>query len=300
MDEPYKQLDLFAIHYEKPALPKKVRLIELFAGIGAQRKALKALGVEFESHRVCEWSVQSIIAYNAIHVGDFSDKSGGMSYEEVLKAIEGVSNDYMNPMTPEQIRGRGEPWARKIYSSIVTIRDLKPDVSTLRGEDLGIVDKDEWLYCLTYSFPCQDLSLAGLGKGMEKGSGTRSGLLWEVGRILEELHENRSLPQVLLMENVPEVCSSKNKKPWAEWQLFLSGLGYTNYVEIINAKDYDIPQNRRRCFMLSLLGKQSYDMPVPTVGLRPLKDFLDDDVPEEYYLPDELVDGFVPTAKEDP
>ena len=81
------------------------------------------------------------------------------------------------------------------------------DITKVSGADLGIVDTDKWCYIMTYSFPCQDLSVAGLGKGMSKGSGTRSGLLWEVERLLNEVE---NLPQVLLMENVPQVHGKKN------------------------------------------------------------------------------------------
>lgn len=90
---------------------------------------------------------------------------------------------------------------------------------------------------LTYSFPCQDLSCAGLQKGMKKGTGTRSGLLWEVERILDEC--GTELPHVLLMENVPMVIAEKNIEDFYEWRMKLESLGYSNYVQILNAKDSD-------------------------------------------------------------
>ena len=76
-----------------------------------------------------------------------------------------------------------------------------------KGSDLGIADTDKYCYIMTYSFPCQDLSNAGLQKGMDRGSGTRSGLLWEVERLLKETAE---LPQVLPMENVPQAIGKQN------------------------------------------------------------------------------------------
>lgn len=139
---------------------------------------------------------------------------------------------------------------------------------------------------------CQDLSNAGLMAGMEKGSGTRSGLLWEVERILNELKESDSLPQVLLMENVPGVCGANNLKPWNDWLDALEKLGYTNYWRILNAKDYGIPQNRRRCFMLSILGEYSYSFPRKMPLRYLIKDFIHKKVDESYYLSDELVAGF--------
>lgn len=117
---------------------------------------------------------------------------------------------------------------------------------------------------------------------MKKGSNTRSGLLWEVERILDECHGN--LPQVLLMENVQQVISKRNIEDFYDWRYKLESLGYQNYVDLLNAKDYGIPQNRMRCFMVSLLGNYSYEFPKPVELETVMKDFLDDKVDEKYYL----------------
>lgn len=289
---PEMQLDLFAVSYEKPELPKHIRLIEFFAGIGAQAKALEILGADFEHWRTCEWSWQSITAYNAIHMGGEAADTSGLTYEEVLARIGGVSNDYNRPMTEKQLRAKGEKWARALLGRMIANRNLCPDVSRLKGEDLGIADRESNTYILTYSFPCQDLSNAGLMQGMEKGSGTRSGLLWEVERILLELKASDSLPQVLVMENVPGVCGAANLKPWAEWLNSLERMGYTNYFKILNAKDYGIPQNRNRCFMVSILGRHSYSFPLKQPLRYLLKDFIYRKVDESYYLSDDLVAEF--------
>ena len=144
-------------------------------------------------------------------------------------------------------------------------------------------------YLLTYSFPCQDLSVAGKQKGMKKNSNTRSGLLWEVERLLDGCDE---LPQILLMENVPQVIGEKNIKDFQEWQLKLSSLGYSNYVKILNAKDYGIPQNRKRCFMISILGNYNYQFP-KTFNLElKLKDILEENVEEKYFLSQKIIDTF--------
>lgn len=295
-----EQMNLFEAMYEKPELPKHIRLIEFFAGIGAQSKALQNLGADFEHWRTCEWSIHSIIAYNAIHMNDFADKSQGLTYQQVLEAIKGVSSDYNKPMTESELKKRGEPWARRIYSSMQTIHDFKPDVSQVHWDDLGIRERERNTYILTYSFPCQDLSNAGLGKGMRKGSGTRSGLLWEVERILNECKRNDCLPQVLLMENVPAVCGAGNLEPWNDWLDALERMGYTNYHKILNAKDYGIPQNRKRCFMVSILGEFSYTFPKKMKLKYRLKDFIKKHVDEKYYLSDEVVANYRPTEKEDP
>lgn len=216
-------------------IDKPIRLIELFAGIGSQAKALKNLGADFEHWRICEFDKYAVASYNAIHGTNFETS----------------------------------------------------DITKLKADDLGITDTDKYCYIMTYSFPCQDLSLAGKGAGMSKGSDTRSGLLWEVERLLTEC--NGKLPQVLLMENVPEVHGTKNIKDFANWIAFLDGLGYKSKWQDLNAKDYGIPQNRNRCFMVSMLGDFFYDFPKPMKLELRLKDMLETDVDEKYYLSDETV-----------
>lgn len=288
----HEQMDLFSSSYDKPRLPKHIRLIELFAGIGAQAKALEILGCDFEHWLTCEWSWQSITAYNAIHMGGKIADTSALSYDEVIGKIRGVSNDYNKPMTVNQLKRKGEDWARKLLGRMMVNRNVCPDVSKLTANDLAICDQKNNTYLLTYSFPCQDLSSAGLMKGMDKESGTRSGLLWQVERILLECKELGNLPQCLLMENVPVVCSKKNAKPWAEWLNALTAMGYTNYVSILNAKDFCIPQNRLRCFMVSILGEYSYSFPKKQSLRYRLNDFIDQSVDDNYYLPWEIVAFF--------
>ena len=158
------------------------------------------------------------------------------------------------------------------------------DITKISGMDLGINDTDKYCYILTYSFPCQDLSVAGKQKGMSKGSGTRSGLLWEVERLL---NETENLPQVLLMENVPQVVSEQNLPDFQKWQQFLENKGYSNYLEILNAKNYGVAQNRERAFMVSILGEYNYKFPQPISLNKTMKDYLEDVVDEKYYINNE-------------
>nr|DAG84181.1 MAG TPA: Cytosine specific methyltransferase [Caudoviricetes sp.] len=127
---------------------------------------------------------------------------------------------------------------------------------------------------------------------MSKGSGTRSGLLWEVERILLELKEKGELPQVLLMENVPDVIGNKNYADFMEWYSALEEMGYQSYYKILNAKNYGIPQNRERCFMVSILGKYSYQFPKGIKLKNRLKDVLEDRVDEKYYLSQKIIETF--------
>lgn len=132
------------------------------------------------------------------------------------------------------------------------------DVKDVKGSDLEITDKDKYCYMLTYSFPCTDISIAGQMQGMAEDSGTRSSLLWEVKRILMELKELNTMPDVLLMENVPAIISPVNKPHYRKWLDFLEEIGYSSYNQILNACDFGVPQNRERMFCVSLLGKYNY------------------------------------------
>ena len=164
------------------------------------------------------------------------------------------------------------------------------DVCNIHAEDLKITDTDKYCYILTYSFPCTDLSVAGKMQGMAEGSGTRSSLLWEVRRILSECKE---LPQILLMENVTQVHSTENLPHFKRWLQFLESLGYSNYVEDCNAKQYCVAQNRDRCFVLSLLGEYNFKFPHPVELRYIMKDYLEDEVDEKYYLNSEKAQDLI-------
>lgn len=222
-------MDLF--DFPQYQIKNKIRLIELFAGVGSQAMALRDIGADFEHWRVCEFDKYAIASYNAIHNTNF------------------------------------EP----------------SDITKLKGTDLGITDTDKYTYLMTYSFPCQDLSLAGKQKGMKKGSSTRSGLLWEVERLL---NETENLPQILLMENVPQVHAEKNMPDFQKWLEFLRSKGYHNFYQDLNAKDYGVPQNRERCFCVSILSPEyvEYEFPTPIKLTKVMKDLLEPEVDEKYYI----------------
>ena len=163
------------------------------------------------------------------------------------------------------------------------------------GRNLGDVSKVDWaewhrrhpqpIDLLTYSSPCQDFSSAGLQRGGEEGSGTRSGLLWETERAVRELR-----PRHLVFENVGGLVSDKFIDLFQRWQVRLEGYGYTNFAQLMNAKDYGVPQNRLRIFMVSVLDcRRAYYFPKPFKLERRLKDVLEQNVAERYYLKDEQV-----------
>ena len=287
------QLNMYEFILPKYKITKPIRLIEFFAGYGSQALALKYLGVEFEHWKICEWAIKSIQAYKDIHFkNDNTDYSKDLSIEEIKKYLfnKGISSNYNEPMNKQQINRLTEEQARKIYNNIKATHNLV-NIQQVKGKDLEITDTNKYDYILTYSFPCQDLSLAGKGKGMSDTS-TRSGMLWEVERILDECKELGTLPQILLMENVPQVHGADNVKDFNKWQLKLQELGYSSYWEDLIATDYGIPQTRNRCFMISILGDYSYTFPQKQELKLKLKDMLEDNVDEKYYLSDAMIKCF--------
>lgn len=179
------------------------------------------------------------------------------------------------------------------YNAVHGTNFTTSDITKITADDLDIVDTDKYCYVMTYSFPCQDLSVAGKQRGMGKGTGTRSGLLWEVERLLDECKE---LPQVLIMENVPQVIGTKNIEHFAKWQEKLESLGYKNKWQVLNAKDFGVPQNRERCFMVSVLGDYYYEFPKKIKLEKRLKDVLETEVAEKYYLSDRAIQGIMNTS----
>lgn len=192
-------------------------------------------------------------------------------------------------MAEDKIRKKPEWWLREVYNNIWATKNLV-NIQNITGDDLGVVETDKYTYIVTYSFPCQDLSVAGKMAGMDKGSGTRSGMLWEVERLLDEMRE---LPQILLMENVPQVMQRKNLHNFEAWQEFLTGKGYKNYAKILNAKDFGIPQNRQRAYMVSILGDYDYQFPEETPLEKTMDDLLEDEVEEKFYVNSEAADGLI-------
>ena len=292
------QTTIFDIMYPKYKINKPIRLIELFGGYGSQALALKYLGVKFEHWKLVEWAVKSIQAYKDIHFTsndiDYSYLIPKEELEDILLEL-GISQNYNEPMTKQQIQRLSEKQVRKIYNNICATNNLV-NIQQVKGKDLEIENTDKYEYIMTYSFPCQDLSLAGKGKGMSDTS-TRSGMLWEVERILTECKEIGTMPQILLMENVPQVHSQDNMADFHKWQVRLEELGYKNYWQDLIATDYGIPQTRNRCFMVSILGNYSYTFPKPIPLKLKLKDMLEDNVDEKYYLSDKMINCFMSDTK---
>ena len=212
---------------------QKIKVIELFAGVGSQAMALRNIGIDYE-----------VIGISEI------DKFAYKSYEAIHGKV-------------------------KNFGDITKINKLP--------------------YCdlLTYSFPCQDLSVAGRQKGISKD--TRSGLLLEVERLLLKAKENRTLPKYLLLENVKNLVGKKFIKDFERWLSFLNSLGYYSNWEVLNAKDYGIPQNRERVFVVSSLENMHYKFPNPVELKSKMKDLLEEKVNEKYYLSEQCLKYFTDT-----
>ena len=173
-----------------------------------------------------------------------------------------------------------DKYAIKAYEAIHGPTNNLGDICKINPSD--IPDHD----LFTYSFPCQDLSVAGKQAGL--GKGTRSGLLYECEKIIEA-----KKPKYLLLENVKNLVGKKFKPQFDEWLEYLEGLGYTNYWKVLNAKDYGVPQNRERAFVVSILGEhKSYEFPKPIPLDKCIADILEDEVDEKYYLSEEIQNKF--------
>lgn len=230
------------------------RIVELFSGIGSQAKALKNIGEEIEVLGTCEWDIHASIAYDAIHESpELPFEVLNLSKEELLEELGKytLSNNGKNPMEYKTLKTYSVAVLRRIYAAITRCNNYV-DVSSLKGERMP-----RKIDILTYSFPCQDLSnvgaFHGYNKGIDKDSGSRSSLLWQVGRILSEMKKlGKNLPKFLLMENVPSLLSERHISNFELWIKELEELGYlSKYVEL-NAKEFGIPQNRPRLLMISV------------------------------------------------
>ena len=205
-----------------------MKIIELFAGIGACSKALTNLGIEHEIVDAVEIDKYAIKSFNAVH---------GTNFE------------------PQDIT----KWDKNIECDLIM-----------------------------HGSPCQDFSVAGLGKGGDKDSGTRSSLMYETLRIVEKLK-----PKYVIWENVKNLLSKKHRHNFDAYIEAMSELGYVSKYQVLNAKDYGVPQNRERVFTVSVLNENTFEFPEPILLDKKLKDILEDEVDEKYYISKAMMDHFM-------
>lgn len=237
------------------------RIIETFSGIGSQAKALKNIQKEkpdfkYSIEATVEWEVGAMYAYDIIHNGPQNlSKYENMSKESLVTFLNNynISSDGKQPLNKKSLNRMSIEKLKSIRHSIENNKNLV-DISKVKVNDLPEAD------LLTYSFPCQDLSISSYWHsnftGINKDTPNRSGLLWEIERILKEYEViGKSMPRFLLMENVTAIHGPLHNKNFEMWQAELKRLGYKNYVRDLNASDFGIPQNRIRTFMISVYTK---------------------------------------------
>ena len=193
------------------------------------------------------------------------------------------------------IRNLGIPYECVGWSEIdkYAIRAHDAVFPEYKDRNLGDMTKIDWsrvedFDLLTYSTPCTDFSNAGKQAGGEEGSGTRSSILWWTRYAIMQ-----KKPKYLLMENVKALVSDKFRPLFLKWCDELTSYGYTNFMQVLNAKDYGIPQNRERIFVVSILGDAWYSFPQPMELKLRLKDMLEDKVDEKYYIDQDRVNRFI-------
>lgn len=235
-------------------MKKQCNIVELFSGIGSQAKALKNLGYTVNAMGTCEWDLHAFIAYDAIHSSTkIPYDIDVMTKEDLLEQLQGytLSNSGKEKMDFKTLKTYSEPVLKRILTAIRRNNNYV-DVNSLTGQQMP-----QKIDILTYSFPCQDLSnvgaFHGYNKGIDKDSGSRSSLLWQVGRILSEMRDNgKTLPRYLLMENVPTLLSQRHISNFNTWISDLKELGYVSKYFHLNALSFGLPQNRPRLLMISV------------------------------------------------
>ena len=231
------------------------RVIETFSGIGSQAKALERIGVEYSIINTADWDINAILAYCMIHKGKIDiDKYSKISDTEVIDTLKTLtlSADGKKPINEKSFNRLPMDLKRRIYAAIKETNNLV-SITDVKGEHIP-----ENIDLFTYSFPCQDLSLCGCWHGNKSGiardAENRSGMLWEVERILLEMSEQgRELPRFLVMENVTNILSKTHEKDFSEWKENLQNLGYYNKIYRLNSRNFGIPQKRERAYMVSVL-----------------------------------------------
>lgn len=276
------------LYQNEVAEKQKLTMIELFSGIGAQKEGTDLTGI-FDCEVVATADIEkdAMVSYAAIHDGltnEMIDSYENYPSDEQMRSelIEkNIGFDFKKMSNPiARMKGRN---LKKYYLAMIMSKNLG-DISKISELPLA----DFW----TYSFPCQDISVAGKQAGIVQGE-TRSGLLYEVERLLVKAKESDTLPKYLLLENVKNLVGKQFKEQFDDWITRLDELGFNTYWSVVNAKDCGIAQNRERVFAVSIgkdIDTKQFEFMKPfDLGLR-LRDFLDDEVDEKYYISREKVE----------
>lgn len=261
----------------------KLTILELFSGIGAQTQALEISKHTYSNIGTCEIDKDAMLSYAIMH--------SGLTHEKIDNYIFPSKTEMISYLTERNIgwnfkKNAPYNWNRlseskvKEYYLACILSNNFGDISTINTFPYA----DLW----TYSFPCQDISIAGKQQGILKNK-TRSGLLYEVERILKNTKEK---PKYLLLENVKNLVGKKFKPQFLDWIDCLDQLGYNTYYKVLNGKDYGIPQNRERVFAISIRKdlNKTYTFPQAIPLTKTVEDFLEDIVESKYYIKNKNVE----------
>lgn len=275
---------------------EKLTMNVLFSGIGCQERGFENSNLfDVEVVNTSEINKEAVLSYAAIHCGLTQEMvdtyTGYPSREEMVRQLKEINLGY-------------EPEKNKYYDWDKLARRKTNDVEKYwlackLTHNLGDINKIEFLSYAdfwTISFPCQSISVAGKMKGLKPDSGTRSSLLWENIRLLKRAKDDGTLPRYLMFENVKNLVSKKFIDDFNNLLEVLDELGFNSYWKVLNSKDCGVPQNRERVFVISIrkdIDNGTYDFPKPfDTGIR-LKDILDKEVNEKYYLSKDIQNKFV-------
>ena len=278
------QINIFEELYKKlPIWNKPLSIIEMYGGIGSQLKALKNIGVNVKNHTLVEVDIDATISYAAIHCG-LNEKLKTYEFptkEEIIKHL--YPFNWWSNEKPKDIKKLKISKLQKLFLAQSLTNNLG-DVFQLQGKDLPNVD------LITWSTPCQDFSIAGKQSGF---SGNKGGLTFVTLNLFKELKELNKSPTFLLFENVPAIMSKTFIHGFNVMRKNLRDLGYENLTLRLNAKNFGIPQNRDRVFILSIkkeyLDGFRYDIPKEKELKLRLKDMLESNVDEKFYLSDKQI-----------
>ena len=208
-----------------------------------------------------------------------------VTINELFSGIGAFRKAFENLGIPHRVVGISEidKFAIKSYEAIFG--------ATRNYGDISKVDKLDYADLWTYGFPCQDISVAGMQKGIVKGE-TRSGLLYEVQRLLLVAKQHDELPKYLILENVKNLVGKKFLPRFELWIEWLGELGYNTYWQVINSKDCGIPQNRERVFAVSVRRDidRGFKFPEPIPLEKSMWEYLDEEVDEKFYLSDTYIE----------
>ena len=255
-----------------------LKVFEAFAGSGSQRMALRNIGIPFEVVGVSEIEGDVIRSYAAIH-SEFLEKRKEIdkwvpkNNEEKINFLEEINVPLDYKTFENKARKLRPDKLKDMYLANKLINNYG-DIQRINPNELPDFD------LFTYSFPCQDISVAGYQNGLSKDSGTRSSLLWECCKIIEA-----KKPKYLMMENVKNLVGRNHKRNFDKFLEYLEHIGYKNSWSILNAKDFGVPQNRERVFCISEYeGDKEFVFP-NTIDLKvKLYDVLEKKVSDSYYL----------------